>query len=113
MDVEEGEANLCEPFEYLWFWDVRFGLFGVFDSLSEVALGCVLHDDVEFHPEGAVDLFEADYVQVVQHLQDLGLFLGSLLLLGRQVGQVDLLDHPLLAGEAVLDQEGATVGTAA
>lgn len=73
MDVSKGEADLDKPIKNLPLRKMNFGLFGSFDSMSQVSSGCVLHNYVQFHLGSSVDFPEANDVGVIEHLKNLGL----------------------------------------
>ena len=88
-------------------------LLGLLYALGQVSSRRVLHHDVQFHLCSPVDLSELHDVFMVQHLQDLGLFEGGLLLLRSHVRQVYLLYDPLVQSLFVLNQEGSAIGACA
>lgn len=109
VDVLHSQTDLDEPVQDLLLGQRVPAVLGAADAVGEVSARRVLHHDVQLLLGGAVDLLEPHDVLVVQQLQDLRFLLGGFLLVGGEVGEVDLLDHPLRVRLHLPHQEGAPV----
>ncbi len=109
MEVPHCQAHLHKPTQDLFLAEGTTALLGFSNSLGQISALRVLHDDVEPALRGAVHLPEPDDVRMAQKLQYFGLSHRVCLLLGREVGEVDLLHRPLLPRRHLAHQVGPAV----
>jgi len=103
MDVLQRDTNLREPVQdpvlieilvlFLRPPTLLVLILELLNSLSHVAAVCIVHDNAKLTSLGLVDFFEPDDVRVVQNFENLGLPVGSLLVLLAHLLDVNLLDH--------------------